>query len=81
MKTALTPVQRKWNWDNNKSPNCVAPSAGNVVKFLPASTPPAGSYVTFVSGLSVVSVKGTIVGNEISAAVSRIQTDSSANFG
>lgn len=37
--------------------------------FTAASTIPAGSYVTFISGLNVVSVMGTIDGMSISAMI------------
>ncbi|KAK0849774.1 hypothetical protein LTR03_004960 [Friedmanniomyces endolithicus] len=45
------------------------PSPGKSVTFTANSTIPAGSYVTFVSGLSVVSVQGNINGMDINAAV------------
>lgn len=37
--------------------------------FTANATIPAGSFVTFVSGLSVTSVKGTVSGKTISAAI------------
>lgn len=48
---------------------CVAPMAGATVMFTAASAIPAGSFLTFVSGLSVVSVPGDISGMDISAAI------------
>lgn len=44
-------------------------SAGATINLVAASNIPAGSYVTFVSGLSVVSVKGTINGAKISVQI------------
>lgn len=43
--------------------------AGSTISLKAAASIPAHSYVTFVSGLSVVSVPGTINGQTISAAV------------
>jgi hypothetical protein len=51
------------------SDTCSPPYAGSTVMFTAASEIPAGSYVTFINGLSVVSVKGTISGMSISAAI------------
>jgi hypothetical protein len=48
---------------------CSPPMAGATVMFTAAKSIPAGSYVTFVSGLNVVSVAGTISGSNISAAI------------
>nr|POF26326.1 protein rds1 [Quercus suber] len=48
---------------------CAPPKAGDLVKFSATKNIPAGSYVTFVSGLSVVSVKGSIYGTDIAAKV------------
>jgi hypothetical protein len=45
------------------------PCAGQTVSFTAASDIPKGSYVTFVNGLGVVSVKGEIQGKTISAAI------------
>ncbi len=51
------------------SKTCSPPMAGASVKFTAAKDIPAGSYVTFVSGLNVVSVPGTINGADITAAI------------
>jgi Ferritin-like domain len=51
------------------SDTCTAPYAGSTAMFTAASAIPAGSFVTFVSGLNVVSVPGTISGMDISAAI------------
>lgn len=45
------------------------PCAGSTVSFTAASHIPEGSYVTFVNGLGVVSVKGEIHDNMISAEI------------
>lgn len=45
------------------------PAAGSKVSFTAASSVPAGSFITFVSGLTITSVAGTINGNSISAAI------------
>jgi hypothetical protein len=49
----------KKSWSPKAAP---PPCAGEKVEFSAASAIPEGSYVTFVSGLSVVSVKGEIQG-------------------
>jgi hypothetical protein len=46
-----------------------APCAGQKVEFTAASDIAEGSYVTFVSGLAIVSVKGEVNGKSISADV------------
>ncbi len=46
--------------NKGKSSSCRPPSSGASVKFTAAKKIPAGSYVTFVNGLTVTSVKGTI---------------------
>lgn len=48
---------------------CSPPYAGSKVMLTAAKPIPAGSYVTFVNGLSVVSVAGTISGSSISAEI------------
>lgn len=50
------------NWDHNK--NSKAAMAGTSVTFTAQKNIPAGSYVTFVSGLTVTSVKGTVNGKQ-----------------
>jgi hypothetical protein len=48
---------------------CAPPAAGATIT-LTASTPiPQGSYVTFISGLNVVSVQGNIEGNSIMVTI------------
>ncbi|KAK0302927.1 hypothetical protein LTR82_017707 [Friedmanniomyces endolithicus] len=56
-------------WRPQQSNSCMPPSPGKSVTFTANSTIPAGSYVTFVSGLSVVSVQGNINGTDINAVV------------
>ena len=46
--------------------------AGSAYSFTAASDIPAGSYVTFASGLSVASVQGAIAGNVVSATIPAI---------
>ncbi|KAK5691917.1 hypothetical protein LTR97_011088 [Elasticomyces elasticus] len=48
---------------------CAPPSAGNSVTFTAAGDVAEGSYLTFVSGLDVVSVSGTVEGKNITAEV------------
>lgn len=48
---------------------CAPPAAGATATFTTTKAIPAGSYVTFVSGLSVTSVKGAIKGETISAKI------------
>jgi len=48
---------------------CRPPIAGTTVMFTAAGTIPANSYVTFVNGLSITSVKGTVKGSQISAKI------------
>ncbi|KAK3658417.1 hypothetical protein LTR56_001828 [Elasticomyces elasticus] len=48
---------------------CAPPSAGNSVTFTAAGDVAEGSYLTFVSGLDVVSVSGTVQGKNITAEV------------
>ncbi|KAK4945502.1 hypothetical protein LTR10_015398 [Elasticomyces elasticus] len=43
--------------------------SGESIKLTAAKSIPAGSYVTFVSGLNVVSVRGTISGMDITAEI------------
>ena len=45
------------------------PCAGQTVSFTAESDIPEGSYVTFVNGLGVSSVKGEIMGKTISAEI------------
>ena len=45
------------------------PSAGDTVSFTAVANIPAGSYVTFVNGLVITSVKGAINGKVISAKI------------
>lgn len=45
-------------WQKNQG-RCSPPTAGQTATFTAAKDVPAGSYVTFVSGLSVTSVKGS----------------------
>jgi hypothetical protein len=52
--------------------SCAPPSAGASITLTAASAIPAGSYVTFVSGLAVVSVQGTISGNSVTVVVPSI---------
>lgn len=47
----------------------MAAAAGNTISFTAAKAIPADSYLTFVSGLNVTSVKGDISGSKIMAAV------------
>lgn len=47
---------------NKPTKSCPPPCAGEKVQLSAAKAIPDGSYVTFVSGLSVVSVKGEIQG-------------------
>ena len=54
------------------SKTCSPPAAGASVTFTAAKDIPAGSYVTFVSGLNVVSVPGTINGADITATIPSI---------
>ena len=57
------------HWHSNSN-SMAPPSAGDKVTFSIIKGPiPSGSYVTFVSGLDVVSVQGTIKGKEISATI------------
>ena len=49
-----------------------AATAGSAYTFTAASDIPAGSYVTFASGLSVASVQGSITGNVVSATIPSI---------
>ena len=51
------------------SDTCPPPMAGATVMFTAAKTIPAGSFLTFVNGLSVVSVAGNVSGKSISAAI------------
>lgn len=74
------------------SPNMNMPpaSAGTTITLVAASNVPAGSYVTFVSGLNVVSVPGTISGTTIRAQIPAVaqgqtyvfvsRTDQETNF-
>ncbi|OQO00729.1 hypothetical protein B0A48_13220 [Cryoendolithus antarcticus] len=59
----------KWGNGHQGQNQCRAISGGSTASFTAASAVPAGSYLTFVSGLSVTSVKGTINGNTISAPI------------
>lgn len=45
------------------------PTAGSVVKFTTNFNIPAGTFVTFISGLAVESVAGTVSGMSITAAI------------
>ena len=54
-----------------------AAAAGQPYTFTAASAIPDGSYVTFVSGLSIVSVYGTISGKTVTAVVPAIAVSSS----
>ena len=51
---------------------CPAPSAGDHIVLTAAKTIPAGSYVTFISGLSVVSVQGTIAGDSVTVTIPNV---------
>lgn len=48
---------------------CAAPRAGEGVKFQSSVAIPPGSFLTFVSGLSTISVQATISAASIEAAV------------
>nr|POF12756.1 protein rds1 [Quercus suber] len=62
--------QKGWpqTWQKGEG-QCSPPKAGDTVKFSAGKNIPAGSYTTFVSGLSVVSVKGPIYGTDIAAKI------------
>ncbi len=64
-------------WRPQQSNSCMPPSPGKSVTFTANSTIPAGSYVTFVSGLSVVSVQGNINGKSTARSM---QLDLFANL-
>lgn len=51
------------------TPACSPPSAGASITLTAASDIPANSFVTFVSGLAVTSVRGTITGRSVSAVI------------
>lgn len=56
-----------WNWQDKSnngdmSNGVVPPSAGDSVSFTAMKSIPEGSYLTFVSGLNVISVKGDVKG-------------------
>ncbi|KAK5111141.1 hypothetical protein LTR62_005340 [Meristemomyces frigidus] len=57
------------SWNPNQSGSCKPASAGSTVSFKAAGSIASGSFVTFVNGLSVLSVSGTVNGMDISAAV------------
>lgn len=65
--SATTSSARSSPTSSNPSGSNAAPppSAGATINLVAASNIPAGSYVTFVSGLSIVSVKGVISGANI----------------
>lgn len=57
-------------WGNNGDGKyCKAPLSGATVSFTAMKKIPAGSYVTFVNGLVVTSVKGTVSGKTITAKI------------
>ena len=63
-----------WNGGDHPTPEpmaCELVAGGNVV-FTANATIPAGAYVTFVSGLDVASVQGTISGSNIAAQIPAI---------
>lgn len=81
-KRTPTETEPAWQWETATktypyakptatalSDTCSPPAAGATVMFTAAKDIPAGSYVTFVNGLAVVSVPGTIDGMKISAAI------------
>ena len=56
-------LRKRWNWHwRHGQGTCSPPMAGSSVTFTAAKKIPAGSYVTFVSGLTVTSVMGTVKG-------------------
>ncbi|KAK3065170.1 hypothetical protein LTS18_007369 [Coniosporium uncinatum] len=56
-------------WSGSKSNTCKPAIAGSTVTFTAPTSIPAGSYLTFVNGLSVTSAQGSIKGSQISAPV------------
>jgi hypothetical protein len=54
---------------NDQTIICAAPRAGQGAKFQSAMEIPQGSFLTFVSGLTVISVQATISGSSIEASV------------
>lgn len=58
-----------WPWGHNGDGNyCKAPMSGATVSFTATKAIPSGSYVTFVNGLAVTSVGGTVNGESTKAS-------------
>lgn len=49
--------------------SCGPPSAGDNILLTAAGTIPQGSYVTFISGLAIVSLQGDISGNTVTVTI------------
>lgn len=62
---------QQWGSGSKPAPaaGCAPPSANAQITLTAASDIPANSYVTFVSGLSIVSVQGTISGKSVMVAI------------
>jgi len=77
--SAPTDYVKRDNWPNSGWPKngkptdsqelCSPPTAGDSFTFTAASDIPSGSYVTFVNGLIVTSVLGTVNCDEITAII------------
>lgn len=58
-----------WQAKNGPPKDCSPPSAGATITLTAGKPISPGSYVTFVSGLSIMSVQGTISGDSVSVAI------------
>lgn len=53
---------------SNSPSKCSPPTAGQTITLTAAKSIPSGSYVTFVNGLTVTSVQGTIKGMDVAVS-------------